>query len=1200
MAINDSPDKEARDYAKNEAGENILLSAAAGSGKTYTLVERIFNQTVEKQSTSIDRLLVVTFTRAAAAELKNRIAEKYTAKIVENVDSNPELAERAKAQKLLLPRAMIGTIDQLCADIVKKHFTAIGIDPNFSTEDNVVRIIFEETEAEVLDEYYSDKESEKYAILREMNDILSPVADDKPLREMLHEVIENAIQNDDPLAWIRKIAENYKSYDIWFDGIRKECETVVLDALKHVDATRQLFYGLSANISKQDKFEAAFDADTDMLNRLLDKIRTKDGIFEIGATDISWAKLPNADKNVPEDVAATNIVKDEYNKVRVKEGYVYKKLDACLMIGEYEKKPGGAESKKQDFENSIDAMKKYASLISEITEKIYVRANEKCADASMFDFNQIEHFALEILKNEDICKGYKEAIDEIIVDEYQDTNSIQEEILVHISRLPDIHNMIMVGDVKQAIYGFRKATPKFFLGKYNDFVNNPEHGVVKILCRNFRSRNEVLGGVNSIFEKIMTSNTSGIDYADGHALNYGASDTYGEYVEDAASPYKCELIVTPMKDQSLTVARRILGLFESGFTVKGNPLKFGDITIIAGKNVQLDEMRDSLHTLGFPVSSGGEKNLFEQREVADVTDYLRLLDNPYHDIPLCSVLKSRFYKFTDNQLALLRAMGGAKCPFYDAVTNVANGNFIADFDSEDRDAMLEKTKAFAADFKELREISRTANLSQLVWFTAGARGYYGSIADSAKDNVHRLIDVAAMFDSGVRGGLYAFLDYVDSLAKVFENKAKYFATPIGEGGDAIKFMTVHKSKGLESPVVFLIKTENGRQRTGTYYIDDEFGVAFKYINRGEKELKESVPLKTLQKANKKEEFREAQRRLYVALTRAKEKLIVVATVEKEETIDEIVDPLHEPLATEVNVKRAGGFFEFMRLGVFTEEGRKFWNVYRDEELTGFDEITQRIAPFVGKKENVAEEITDFGQEDNEIVLKFAKIAEKATREDNRFPTKLSVSQLKKLQSEDDPENGTGESGAIPLDICDEKEKNKKGGMFFGTVIHKCLELLIKDRKNWPDIPDGYVKNCISDWTKRGIFTDDEAKLIDADMLVSFMKSERGQEVRRAEKVRTEVPFTAILNVSDYVTSGQKREKNNLAIQGVIDLYYKTEKGIIIIDFKTDRTDFPENYEYTDSYKVQLACYRDAVEKISGEKVAQCCLYFLRSRKELLV
>lgn len=1261
-------DKSARDEAVKLRDKNILLSAAAGAGKTFTLTWRIAKRLIEDENPiKGDELLVVTFTQAAAGELKNRIIKN----IEELAEKNPgKYDELAEEQKMRLNGAMIGTIDSFCGNVVKRNFTKVdgtGIEPNYSANPTEAKIILQDAINDVLEEYYKNRGSKEFPIIRELIDAYCNINSDDEFRKLLTSIIEYMDNLMDPDAWLQNMKDNVGNMDYWYDRACDEVIGLCDDTLDHINMLKdaiekeslygkhfefkdkeKYFSGQYVNNKGETKTGAGLLKDIEAIRQIKESIesdRSKSSgkLFEVKKFESVAAFSANKNYS-PEEKEAHSIYTGGRKAYSGKDGNFNTALAQIIEVSE----DSSPDTRRAHFEAGVKKMSEYITVLIGIIEKIQESRLKKSKEKSIFDFSQIERFALNLLRNEDgtpsdIAKEYRKQFKEVYIDEYQDTNGVQEEILRLVSQVPNGgKNWYAVGDVKQSIYRFRNTTPKFFKEKYNNFKNSQDNDYLLNLTKNFRSSNEVLQATNVIFNEVMTAEVADIDYKkDNHSLIMGSEAFVANddpnpmnkaeiiYVTDGSDKFK-------KKKEYYAVAERILEIInddnfklhelkdkekkdENGKTVKEKVVverkpTYKDFCILATKNAVLRETEDYLRELGFPVMSNGGECLFYTPEIMTAYAFLKIIDNPLRDAELYSVLTSQFFDFTPEEVARIKFYGKDRSSLYANVKRVALNENPPVYPKEDE--VREKAKKFYNAFEKLREESIKTNVSVFCWTLVNFNGFYDKQHTQAQKNLRELVDLTIPYDSGKRGGLYAFITFTDRILKNEENsKSSSFPMHVDSNENAIKFMTVHKSKGLEFPIVILIDSNQGESGPPSpVYFDDELGFGISAIEsfKDEKLIIQTEPMKLFKRKNVAEDRSEMQRTLYVALTRAKDKLIVTTKTPQSTTPD---------LISKLKRKNSKNYCNLLWLALNKPEAQKWWEIKQKADFTpkndtetaeelydkAWNDLHERIVNKVGNKnpESAETKLPETKEEDTTVQNRMQNIADDVF--DGRLPSKLSVSAVKRLDFDED-----GNAVLTPVTsgeiekLSDTYETEASGGraiapagMRFGTLMHKALELILRKITPSDDNIDTYIENCVQKWIADGIFTTTEAVSIDRNMLKRFLNSSRGQEVIAADEKRLEAPFTLNTDIAKYFPDKAGDEPQVVTIQGVIDLYYRSKKdnGIVLVDFKTDEYQRAKENKLLDSYKVQLRCYRDAIETISGEKVVGCYLYFLRDGKE---
>lgn len=1335
-------DQDAREYVKEgRDGDdmNVLVSAAAGTGKTTLLVDRIVEkikamaanncgdgdgddgepgEAGEKASSKhVDSFLVVTFTKAAAAELRSRIERKMKAEIA--VLLSPAVNDKETAGKLaeeiyLLPKASIGTIDSFCLEVVKKNFTAVKsctLDPSFTMDENAVKIIREEVIAGVLEEYYKeDLKGGTDGTLRNILVTCGSYRDDAGLVKIIKDICDFCDSLPDPKKWLLDISGRFDissgtKDNEWYKEIKKLYTDALDEAAEHARAAlryRNENTGEFLGCSKKDLddladwFKAIEAKVTEEKERLLaERPGESPALF-------SAEKEPKVDKRSKDfgkDIDALNDCDDPaltglYRLYAQKNNLLaFLKKSYEKIVGPFVPKDTTPAYREKLFIDGIRETGRYVSLLTEIAGEVYERTVKECAKRKVFSFSAVAHFALEILcgtdtgfgnddpeslPSSDVALAYRKKYDEIYIDEYQDTNMLQEFILYTVSRVPsgNANNMVMVGDVKQSIYAFRRAKPKLMLEKTENFSEADKGGILKKLTNNFRSREDVINGVNEVFSSIMTKATTGIDYAGGgHSLVYGAGRKYVP-VQESEDRYRgrCELIYNAagkLENEALIVASKIRELMNNRFQVRvteydkdgneiytGRDLRYSDICIIAGRNASVNAVAEYLCDLGIPAETSGLSFYYQRSEIYDIINFVKIIDNPRNDIPLAAVLRSPFFGFDDNKLADIRA-----------VTNGIGDDRKKDFEFWDRLVMFAEKDSGAAfavkEINRLRDLSESTGVSSFVWHLINYNNYYARCDGESKGNLREFLEFAYPYDKGTGGGLYSFaaaMEKAVAMDDALYDSAKKKSYSIGlEAADKVKAMTVHKSKGLEFPVVIYVDTNHVKNaRKETVYLDEEDGIGLSFSYEGPrvfKRLARTGPNVALGIRKKEEERKELQRLVYVALTRAKEKLIVVGSHRSKDS-KRMCFPF-SPVApcippTTANLKVCQSPYELIWAGTTKTDSVWEKELYTADDIQKLTEEQKSGDPDGGNEGNGGEggnggnggkggeEAVPGGDVEDTpepAVEKLARALETANA--GAMPTKISVSALKRYAEEEGTEEGANafsiEAKEFPKRFSEEEDPDeaassgKRGGKSkrlygaaLGTLMHRVIKLMIYDRANWPEQEEPAVREYIGVFLQglfeKNIIDDVEKDSVRTGMLVNFLMSKRASEVRIAEKLCCEVPFTFRTDISRYIGGPEKPAKEGkeetrsedgasiktslkegkiIALQGVVDLYYKIGKHVVVVDFKTDNLNAGETPGILEAYRLQVRCYMDALEEISKEKPKEGVLFFLRTGEEII-
>lgn len=1169
-------------YTRDGERCNVLVNAAAGSGKTAVLVERIIQSIIPSEEnlnpTDINKMLVVTFTNAAAAEMKERISDALSIKLDEAEESGDcILAEALKRQMSLLYDTDIMTIDAFCIKAIRENFQFLGIDPSFSVADNArLALLREEAMEEVFENGYENSD-ESFMLLC---DVFSDGRDDGKISEIIGEVYDFTRSVPNPDGWLSEKTQMYlkKEDNPWMEECLKKKNALCKKAYAELKEVLEYIAGYALGDCGDIDFTMKHNP-PETENAICERWGKNYGVlfYEYSAAK----KLLGADWNESHAILSS-LVFEKWPTVKNKEKEVTDK-----EIRDYVK---GFRDRAKEFLNSaakivcapcediLDRMEKRvypaARAICMLTKSFEEAFSKKKGKKNLLDFSDAEHLCLKLFEeNEEIRNIYKDKYDEILMDEYQDSNSLQEAIFSNIS-CGD--NMFTVGDMKQSIYRFRRSDPMLFKSKCDSYETGDKTKNRKIiLSKNFRSRKEVLESINSVFERIMSEAAGDIDYNDEQRLNNGNTsfeDVNGEkcggylsecYVLESQAEDGDEDINTLDKAEleAEFIAHKIKELKDSGYMVRDKDgyrqIRNRDVTIIMSsyKNVA-DIYISALNKQGIDcfAESGG---YFDRNEVKMILSLIKIIQNPYQDIPLLGVMRSPIGGFSDDELARIRAAHDGL--IYEAVCHCAE---------ED-----DKCRAFADKIKKWREYSKYMTCDRLLWVLYEETGIYAFVGslyggEEARANLRLLFERAKEYESSGYKGLFHFIKYMERLESREEDLAG--AKLVGEGHDVVKIMTIHKSKGLEFPVVFLAgcgKKFNLKERV--IPIHKDWGIGLDEINPDEN-YKIGTPAKTVVKAaNRAESISEEERKLYVAMTRAKEKLIVCGVIntkskkvtDYEEKWDALL-PTRESVMEPESVCEAECFFDWIAPVARFDEGWIYhfvpYNMYFDECS---DEKAQKI---------VYDPVLDI----SEFCYKKKGLMS--------VPSKVSVTALKNgifTQKETDivphPQfMGTGKS---PTDR--------------GNALHKVMQKFVPEE----NMNLNSVKEKIEAMVRNGSITLEEAELAEGEKILAFYETELGKRVIQSGNAVREAPFETDIPLSLFEEFSEREEK--ILLQGIIDCYFEENSEIILIDYKSDFYNSTE--EVREKYENQLNWYAYAIEKITGKKVFEKYLYLFHGNDVVL-
>ncbi len=1108
---------------------NLLVNAAAGSGKTAVLVERITRMLIpdaDGSFVSVDRLLVVTFARDAAREMQERMKKSLTEAFFKEKDKDKKAILRKQLKKL--PFAEISTIDSFCMRVVKQNFHILGIDPKFKIADPSESNIFNQ---ECMNEYFDILYEEGNRDFMLLTELYSRGYDDKEVMSLLLEVYEFTRSVPDPEKWLDEHAADYEK----FSG-GKFCSAVETE----YTAAAKKACALIKTLLSAFEAEAQLVPDTKSM-----------ALFDAMKKDIQVLSRENPDWDFISNAKFENI-----NKVGLKksEADLCKRYidlrDACL--GEVRRLCAMAASPAEVLDREYrEEMYPHALAISRLVQGFSEFILDKKRRLGRFSFNDLEHMTLALLRDhEDIRETFKSKYAEILMDEYQDTNSLQEEIFTLIS---NGSNRFVVGDMKQSIYRFRNSDPLIFRARDEDYMQNPHHGSRIVLSKNFRSRRSVLDSVNLLFSKIMTYRVGEVDYTDEQALHFGnealapecpGNDYSSElHIIEGGGGDEEDILLSDEETEAELVASKIRGMLDSGWQVtdrgKTRPVCESDFVILMSSvKCHSDAYIKALGRYG--ISAYSEDNgFFEKTEIRLITELVRTVNNPLNDVALVSVMRSPVYRFTDEELARIRLCHEGA--YWECVKAKAQEN----------DSLGKKCKGFAEEIMNWRKKSEYMSADRLIWHLMTDCSLYDMCGilyggESALANLRLYMERARTLSEGTIATLYDFEQYMERM------ESSEGLGCANTGGFGVPVMTIHKSKGLEFPVVFVCGM-------GTRFMSDGFGkkllihkdlgFALDNIN-----VKGGYSLPTVNKTviaarKKSENISEQLRKLYVAFTRAKEKLIVTAVVPSPKKAGAF--DFADVDMTEEEIEGATNYIKIIA-PVIKQSKNPLWTYHE------YEAGTISPLPVTEQKKEITASSDDIRESIHSLLDKYSSIEKPAA-----VRTKTSVSDLK---------GHTGFSSKLQR-LPSFMNTEQKGGAEFGTAVHLVMEKI----NITPDI-----LSCVADEVERitGERNDSIAKKV-----TGFFESPLGKRAQKA-KVHREEPFEIQIPATDF--DGKEIAGETMLLQGVIDMYFEEDGEIVLVDYKTDKCESLEELSY--KYSVQLMWYREAIERLLKKKVKDVFIY----------
>ena len=1268
---------------------NILVSAAAGSGKTAVLVERIIRMICDgEHPADIDRLLIVTFTNAAAAEMRERIAAGIAARL----EADPG-NEHIQKQSALLHNAQITTIDSFSLFLIRNHFNEIGLDPDFRVADEgEIKLLQQEVLAQLLEDAYAGNfVPEELLTSREAHDNEGTVPEMGAL-EQFHACVEYFCPGgresvlEQHILNLSRYAGSFPWPEEWLEERKNDYAAGDMDALVRSDYGQYLTERVNRTVEgcleklREVKrlcelpdgpymYGELTDAEIEQLERLTDCKNLEEQAAKIPA--VTFARLPSK-KDDSVDPAKRELAKAIRNSVKdtlsdLSESYFKTPLELAVEQGKACREP----------------LRILLDLVLEFDRRLLAAKQER----HLIDFSDMEHYALQILlKREkaeetgstgtdhaetkyrivpsDVAMEYRQYFQEILIDEYQDSNLVQEYLLSAISGEAEGHyNRFMVGDVKQSIYKFRLARPELFLEKYDTYQETGDLCRID-LAKNFRSRVQVVDAVNDVFSRIMSREIGGIAYDDKAALYPGA--TYPA-AEDPAYGSEALLIRKPEKGEreesgigeqhaegagvlvdydnvrqleALAIAARIkqlkgsLKVMEKS-TGELRPVRYSDMVILLRTTSGWDEeFKKILEQQGIPVYITSKTGYFGALEVQELLQFLRVLDNPRQDIPLFGVIQSVFGGFTKEEIAQIRSGGEGhsrkRMTLYEALKEVAQSGRTVEEGEEtsagesagEETELSQKADTFLQRIDHYRDLTPFTSIRDLLQRILDDYDYLNYVTalpagSKRRANVEMLLTKASAFEKTSYFGLFHFIRYMEQLEKYDVDYGE--ADTLDENADVVRIMSIHKSKGLEFPVVFvsgLSKRFNMQDANQSLIVDMDLGVAVDYVDSVRRIKNKTLRRAVLSAKMKEDNLAEELRVLYVALTRAREKLILTAVLDKADEKWELAQMTGQERLTYLDFCEAGSYMDFL-LPILPKTGIAV-KTMRTEDLTA-EEIREQLR--MGDRREELQRVAD-GEvllpgdpEENE--RKLSKLRERFAYQYphpglQKLYTKTTVSELKiAAMAERDEEafHTFEEKEVVPYIPAFRREQEKVSGAVRGSAFHRVMELLdftyvFVESGLFEKCPGDYetyrkrldaerLKKRLEEFLQRETvslrLTEEYAKAVSLPKILNFLEQELAYRMWRAQEqglLYREQPF--VLGIDAKRLDPDLPEGEKVLIQGIIDVFFIEDGEIVLLDYKTDVIDSLE--ALWNRYNVQIQYYEEALTKLMQMPVKERILY----------
>ncbi len=1167
-------------------GRSILVSAAAGSGKTAVLVERIIRKITNKdQLVSIDQLLIVTFTKAAASEMRERIGKGIEEAL--EAESDPVILEHLISQLTLLPAANIMTMHSFCLKIIKSYYHLIDLDPTFRIGNETELVLLKE---EIMDELLEDRYEEGSESFLALVESFASGKNDNKIKEIIFRTYSFAMSNPWPLKWLDDSYELLQIESVeeflnseYYQMIVKHVRTGLISLNTFFEELEELM-----NMDQgPDKYKDTVSALKDWLLYSIHQLEEKDYLAVVKyAEQVSIPALSRKSKGYDKELAAR--AKDLINDIK-------KNMASVLDL-------------RYDPDHILDEISIIRSLVGEIVSltKAFKEAYESEKETkAIIDFNDIEHFALKLLytgkEASEIAAIYKDQFAEVLVDEYQDTNEVQEAILKSLSKE---NNLFMVGDLKQSIYKFRLAKPEIFKQKYNTFDYEDSLHIKIDLAKNFRSRSHVLNMTNHIFESIMSKELGDVDYDQHAKLNMGAVD-YQEG-SDHDDDFIPEIIIGEKEDdktkeelQSEMVASKIkqllsdpdMEIFDKDEKIFRRP-KYSDICVLMrSPSTTIQTLKQLMEEEQIPYEADVTSGFFDAVEVQVIMSMLKIIDNPFQDIPLTSVLRSPLAGLTENELLLIREYDEG-VSFQEAFWSFASDQTALGDDL--LEPLVLKVNQFTELYESFRQRAKRLSLEELLDHIYKETGYYfytGLMENGPQrmNNLDYLRLQAKNFENSSYKGLFNFIRYVDHIKKY---EIEIPEPLIGKKDSGVAIMSIHRSKGLEYPIVIIMnihKEFNMMDLREGFMLHQEMGFACDYYDYKRRFRMESPFSKAIRIKSREELLSEELRLLYVGLTRAREKLILTGVVNKLDKFeDRLMDNLGWVGKVDLNrVKRAKSYLDWLLMTCPQKADWVKWDIYSKESTIALmKEYSKEVKEVNQLKVDmlshalVMDRSIDYLQVLNEPYHHENQIGKYVT---------MSVSELKEAEQRE-KFNDSSYVGKdlketmilekpIP-DFIQKKDQSLKGSAY-GLVMHKILSLLPAKAGYTFEVLKNFVEELIDQSIIEEVYRDK----IYIKPILDFTKQSIYGEIIEAGKrgeLYKEQPF--VLGIDDH---GDHR-----MIQGVIDLFYEKDGKLILLDYKTDYIEDKQADMLLDRYKIQLDYYSQALSDITGKEVSHKYIYSL--------
>lgn len=1144
-----------------KAKGNILVAAAAGSGKTAVLVERVISKLCDSKSgISADRLLIVTFTNAAAAEMRSRIEKRLD----EEINNNPS-DTALLLQKHLLPSAKICTIDSFCIDLVRENFEKLGIEPDFKMSDGAS---LEPINNAVLNSIVAKYFEEKNPLFLDLLDILGCEFDENRFLDFVKEIYDYSRQLPEPEIWFKSLAEDYKSFDsnnIWYK--------YSLDLA--IQTFEEIYLSLDNALQLSGVNEKAYNAYLPVLTSAKETVKQLIDYAKLYDWDLLFDKLSSI--NLP-SLPVVRGVSDIFEVSAVKEIYksVYSK--SLVRIGKL------IFAKRAEVQEQFNKIYPALCLLSDILIEYQDILFAKYCENNTFTFHNTEHLALKLLCQEndgiisvnDSSRELLDRFDEVLVDEYQDTNDLQDRLFLVLSNFEK--KLFVVGDVKQSIYGFRGANPKNFLYKKNSYlpIDEADESLPQkiILGNNFRCKSGVCDFINYFFKQFMTLDTGDILYNSEEELVSSAV-----YPETEGSC--CEAHIINSKGSSLTdteleavyIADYIEKVMLEGDVIKESDTSlrkacYSDFAILLrSARLKGPVIAEELKRRGIPVSFSSEE-FAEKSEISLMLNLLKVIDNPENDVELLSVMLSPIYNFTCEEMSSIRINKRDGNLFSAVVFNANNGNV--------------KAQSFLKSIENLRLFAVTNTLPNLISHILNTTGYLDIVSsfddgENRRNNLLLLISYAENLSPDTEGSISSFINFV----------TKYSSGSSGgvasESGGNVRIMSIHASKGLQFPVCIVAglgsKFKDNEARDSVIFKTD-FGIGFKYFDEQSKTPVTTVAREAILDKVRSERLEEELRLFYVALTRTQDRLVLLGSVsdvyKKSDELKTLLIASNGKITADL-FSKTKSYLDWLILSLLVHKDGKILRGNTHSFILNEDCST--VSLNIADAEKISSNITLEAIKESSI--DFEAVAKIRANTEFVYP----FTELLQIESKASVSKLANSAESVKYSFSSKPSFMSNGGITAtgrGTAMHKVMQFF--DFSKADSIKEELER--LYEWQ---YISQAEYESINISALEGFFKSEIFTRIQNSKLVKREMRFLTEMNASR-LKPDLSRElcDEKIIVQGAVDICFEEDDGIVILDFKTDRVD--DISVLKEIYGEQLNIYALACEKIFSKQIKQKIIY----------